>query len=74
MEIVDPGSVTSGLLVLRMAKKFDLYRETAHEPWLVEAALARLDRKLNPAEQQIIVRATRTPHTVRWTEWWSEHS
>ena len=33
---------------------------------------ARLDRKLSPAEQQTIVNATRTPHRVRWPEWWSE--
>jgi hypothetical protein len=60
-----------------MAKKLDSYRENARmalEPWLVEAALARLDRKLSPAEQQIIVKATRTPRKVRWPEWWSEHS
>ena len=74
-EIVDPGSVTSALLPLRMAKKLDPYRETARivlEPWLVEAALARLSQPLSPAEQQIIVKATRTPHKVRWPEWWSE--
>jgi hypothetical protein len=74
--IVDPGSVTSALEPLRMAKKLDPYRETARmalEPWLVEAALVRLNGTLNPAEQQIIVKATRTPHKVRWPEWWSEH-
>jgi Family of unknown function (DUF5681) len=40
---VAPGSVTSALEPLRMAKKLDPYRETARmalEPWLVEAALA----------------------------------
>jgi Family of unknown function (DUF5681) len=75
--IVDPGSVTYALMPLRMAKKLDPYRETARmalEPWLVEAALARLDRRLSPAEQRTIVKATRTPHTVKWPEWWSEHS
>ena len=74
--IVSPGSVTSALEPLRMAKKLDPYRETARmalEPWLVEAALARLDRTLSPADQRIIVNATRTPHKVRWPEWWSEH-
>ena len=74
--IVDPGSVTYALLPLRMAKKLDPYRDTARmelEPWLVEAALARLDRKLSPADQRIILKATRTPHKVRWPEWWSEH-
>jgi hypothetical protein len=70
--IVAPGSVTSALLTLRMAKKLDPYRKTARivlEPWLVEAALTRLDRRLTPVEQRIIVKATRTPHKVRWPEW-----
>jgi hypothetical protein len=61
---------------LRMATKLDRYRETARlllEPWLVAAALSRLDREFSPAEQRIIVDATRTPHKVRWPEWWSEH-
>jgi hypothetical protein len=74
--IVAPGSVTSALAPLRMASKLDPYRETARmalEPWLVEAALARLDQKLSPADQRVIVRATRTPHKVKWPEWWSEH-
>jgi hypothetical protein len=73
---VAPGSVTSALEPLRMAKKLDPYRETARialEPWLVEVALARLDRRLSPADQLTIVKATRTPHKVRWPEWWSEH-
>jgi hypothetical protein len=74
--IVDPGSVTSALEPLRMAKKLDPYRETSRialEPWLVEVALARLDQRLSPADQLTIVKATRTPHKVRWPEWWSEH-
>jgi len=74
--IVTPGSVTSALDPLRMAKKLDPCRETARmalEPWLVEAALARLGRTLSPAEQRTIVEATRTPRKVRWPEWWSEH-
>jgi hypothetical protein len=76
-EIVEPGSVTSALQPLRMARKLDPYRETAQialEPWLVEAALARLDRRLSPADQRTIVKATRTPHRVRGPDWWSEHS
>jgi hypothetical protein len=59
-----------------MAKKLDRYRETARlilEPWLVEAALARLPQPLSPAQQQTVVNATRTPRKVRWPEWWSEH-
>jgi uncharacterized protein DUF5681 len=73
---VAPGSVTTALEPLRMARKLDRYRETIRmvlEPWLVEAALARLGRTLSPAEQRTIINATRTPHKVRWPEWWSEH-
>ena len=59
-----------------MARKLDRLRETARimlEPWPVEAALARLGRTLSPTtEQRTIVQATRTPHKVRWPEWWSE--
>lgn len=40
---------------------------------LVQAALARLDRILSPADQRIVLNATRTPRKVRWPEWWSEH-
>ena len=74
--IVFPGSVTSALEPLWMAKKLDPYRKTARmalEPWLVEAALARLGRILSPAEQRTIIGATRTPHKVRWPEWWTEY-
>jgi hypothetical protein len=73
---VAPGSVTSALEPLRMAKKLDPYRETARialEPWLVEAALVRLSQPLSPTDQRIVVKATRTPHKVRWPEWWSEN-
>jgi hypothetical protein len=68
--------MTSALEPLRMAKKLDRYRETARivlEPWIVEAALARLPQPLSPADQRIVVNATRTPRKVRWPEWWSEH-
>jgi hypothetical protein len=74
--LVAPGSVTSALQPLRMARKLDPYRETARmalEPWLIEAALARLDRSLSPADQRTIVKASRTPYKVRWPDWWSEH-
>jgi len=76
LNFVEPGSVTPAMEPLRMARKLDPCRETVRivlEPWLVEVALARLDRTLSPADQRIIVKATRTPHKVRWPEWWSEH-
>jgi hypothetical protein len=74
--MMHPGSVTAATEHLRMARKLDPYRETARmvlEPWLIETALSKLNRKLNLAEQQIIMKATRTPHKVRWPDWWSEH-
>ena len=72
---VDPGSVTPALEPLRMARKLDPYRDTARvalEPWIVEAALARLGKKrLSLDEQKVIVKATRTPGKVRWPSWWA---
>ncbi|MEP0191784.1 MAG: DUF5681 domain-containing protein [Erythrobacter sp.] len=41
-------------------------------PWIVEAALARLDdRQLQPDEQRVVWSATRTPHKASWPQWWS---
>lgn len=41
-------------------------------PWIVEAALKRLgDRKLSEVEQREVRNATRTPHKVRWPDWWT---
>ena len=41
-------------------------------PWVVEAALARLgSRRLNQEEQREVWNATRTPHKVQWPDWWS---
>ena len=69
------GSITPALEQLRMAKILDPYGKTermALEPWLVQAALARLPQPLGPADQRTVLNATRTPHKVRWPEWWSE--
>ena len=72
--IVSPGRVNGALEPLRMARKLDRYRDTARmalEPWIVEAALARLgNRRLTIEEQMTVVRATRTPGKVRWPDWW----
>jgi hypothetical protein len=72
--VVTPGSVNTALEPLRMARKLDPYRPSARmmlEPWIVEAALARLqDRRLTRAEQQVVLAATRTPHRVSWPDWW----
>jgi hypothetical protein len=44
------------------------------QPWIVEAALARLgNRQLSPEEQRVVVEATRTPQKVCWPGWWSVH-
>jgi hypothetical protein len=68
------GSVSAALEPLRMGRKLDRYGETARmvlEPWIVEAALARLgDQHLTLVEQEVVVRATRTPGKVRWPDWW----
>jgi hypothetical protein len=72
--IVAPGSVTHGLLPLKMAKMLFPTKEYAKvllEPWLVKAALDRLgDRRLTLDEQRTVFDATRTPDKVKWPEWW----
>ena len=72
--IVSAGSVTSALRILRMAKLLDPHRDTAHillEPWIVQLALEKLgDRQLGPSEQKIVIKATHTPHKVKWPERW----
>lgn len=74
MTPVEPGSVNPALVPLRMGAKLDRYRPSARmmlEPWLVEAALARLgERRLSREEQATVVQAVRTPHKVHWPAWW----
>ncbi len=74
---VSPGSVGCALDALRMAHKLNGQSEHARyqlNPWIVEAALARLGpRQLSTEEQRIVVEATRTPGKVKWPAWWSEH-
>lgn len=76
LALVRPGSVNAALEPLRIARKLDPYRPTARmmlEPWIVEAALERLgDRKLTRKEQQTVLAATRTPHKVKWPDWWEK--
>ena len=51
-------SANGALEPLRMARKLDRYRPTARmvlEPWIVETALARLDRRLTREEQRVVV-------------------
>ncbi|MEM6635987.1 MAG: DUF5681 domain-containing protein [Pseudomonadota bacterium] len=74
--LVAPGRVSTALEPLRIGRKLDRYRPTARmalEPWIVEAALDRLGaRRLTPAEQQTVLKATRTPRKVNWPDWWTE--
>jgi hypothetical protein len=74
--LVDPENVTRQLLALRMAVKLDRFRPSCHvllEPWIVEAALARFgDHRLTAEEQATVRNATRTPHKVKWPDWWTE--
>jgi Family of unknown function (DUF5681) len=78
VRFVAPGTVNSALEPLRMASKLDRYRSSARmvlEPWLVEQALSRLgDMSLSVEEQAKVVRAVRTPHKVRWPDWWKVRS
>jgi hypothetical protein len=69
---VSPGCVNTAVEPLRIGTKLDRFRETARmmlEPWIVEAALARLGKQLTPEEQEVVLRATRTPAKVRWPDW-----
>ena len=73
-QYADLGYASLGLMALRMAVKLDAYRPTARmmlEPWVVQAALARLgERRMTLDEQAEVYRATRTPRKVAWPEWW----
>ena len=71
---VEGGCVNDAVEILHIGKILDRYRETPLlllNPWIVQAALARLgERRLTPDEQKIVVDATRTPQKVRWPAWW----
>lgn len=58
-----------------MARKVDRFSEAAYmmlEPWIVQATLDRLgDRRLDEAQQAMVMAVTRLPHKVRWPAWWS---
>ena len=74
IQVVSPGRVNSAMRSLKIATKLDPYRDTARiaiEPWLVEKALDRLgDRRLSRHEQDVVLKATRTPKKVCWPVWW----
>lgn len=67
-------NANQALEILRMGRKVDRYRPSAKmklEPWIVEAALARLDVPLSVEDQRKVFEATRTPKKVRWPAWWT---
>jgi hypothetical protein len=74
IRFVSPGCVNTAVECLRIGTTLDRYRETARmmlEPWIVEAALARFaEKQLTPEEQEVVLKATRTPAKVRWPDWW----
>lgn len=40
------------------------------EPFIIELALTRLERKLTLAEQKLVMRAVGDPARVNWPDWW----
>ena len=72
---VSPGTVNRAVEPLRIGTTLDRHRKTTArlvlEPWIVEAALARFgEKRLLPEEQEIVLKATRTPRKARWPDWW----
>lgn len=59
-------------------KKFPFDKDRARwelKPWIVEAALARLDaHRLNEDEQREVWDASHKPETVNWPSWWTYRS
>lgn len=72
--LVRPGSVSRQLECLRMVRKLDRHSARPSrrlEPWLVQAALARLgEQRLTIEEQRTVYATTRTPSKVQWPDWW----
>jgi hypothetical protein len=69
-------SIGSALKPLGLAMKFYPLDEEKVcwklKPWIVEAALRRLERRLSIDEQRTVVDATHTPDKVNWPPWWEE--
>jgi hypothetical protein len=75
VHFVDVGTVNGAVEPLRIGTTLDRYRETTArlvlKPWIVEDALARFgEKRLTPEEQEVVLKATRTPRKVRWPDWW----
>jgi hypothetical protein len=75
--IVCSFGVGSALQILGLGvKKYPLDKQRVRwelEPWIVEAALSRLDAgTLSKDEQREVWMNTRTPDKVSWLAWWTE--
>ncbi|MCO5065219.1 MAG: hypothetical protein M9924_12510 [Rhizobiaceae bacterium] len=72
--VVRPRNPNSAMFRLGMARRLDALRpsnRTVLEPWVVEVTLSRFgSRRLSKVEQDVIVKATRAPHKVKWPDWW----
>ena len=74
IHIVGANFLIDSLTSLRMGRILHRYQPHARcklEPWIVEAALARLTEPLSVEDQTEVLQTTRTPHKVRWPSWWS---
>lgn len=56
---------TLGLVSTRAKRRLLL------KPFVIEAALARLERPLSLEEQTIVLRAVGDRMKVRWPDWWT---
>jgi len=68
-------SIGTSLKTLRIAVKLHpLSKEKVCwklQPWIVEAALARLPNELTVQQQRTVMNSTQTPDKVNWPSWWS---
>jgi len=71
----EDGDLRDAIQELGMATLLDGYRPSAWlalESWAIEEALGRLGgRRLSVDQQVKVVAAARTPHKVRWPDWWT---
>lgn len=67
-----PDGITESLGIARRKHPTDEARMRWElNPWIVEAALARFgERRLTIEEQREVFANTRTPHKVKWPDWW----
>lgn len=65
MAIINHDLLALGLVSQRAKTRILL------QPFVVEAALARLDGPLSEEEQQVVLRAVGDPEKVNWPDWWT---